>query len=62
MFCYPPQETRQEGSGVSGSDGGEAEGGGRRKDLEEQLLKLRGAFLTLSDSLATIIEHKSYTK
>lgn len=43
-------------------DGSGSEGGGRRKEFEERLLKLRGVFLTLSDSLFTITEHKSHTK
>jgi len=64
LFCYPSQEVRQDGGSVGDLDGnGEAEGGGRRrKRLEEKLMKLRGAFLTLSDSLVTITEYKSCTK
>lgn len=61
LFRYPPRCTDHEGGGeddLEDHDGG----GGVEKELEERLLRLRGVFLTLSDSLATITGSLSHTK
>ena len=59
LFHYPPCEAGGEEEEEDGS--GEGDGGGV-KELEKKLLELRGVFLTLSDSLATITGPSSHTK